>query len=113
MLDPFHLQRANKLSKVLKYESIHLNSWHHSHKKHKDILETHVVLLIFSPELEISGVVVQRIHQMQEMPIENHLGAVLDNFCCYDYGANDSEAVQKINTRTLELHANSLKQLIL
>ena len=27
--------------------------------------------------------------------------AVLVNFCCYDYGANASEAVQKISTRTL------------
>ena len=26
---------------------------------------------------------------------------VLVNFCCYEYGANASEAVQKISTRTL------------
>ena len=38
--------------------------------------------------------------------------AVLANFCCYDYDANVSEAVQKISTRTLELYANLLKQLI-
>ena len=46
-----------------KNKSIHLNSWHHSHKKQKNSLETQVVLLIFSLELEISGVAVQRIHQ--------------------------------------------------
>ena len=50
-------------SNTIKNESIHLNSWHHSHKKQKNSLETQVVLLIFSLELEISGVVVQRIHQ--------------------------------------------------
>ena len=35
--------------------------------------------------------------------------AVLANFCCYDYGVNASEAIQKISTRTLELYINSLK----
>ena len=50
-------------SNTIKNESIHLNSWHHSHKKQKNSLETQVVLLIFSLELEISGVAVQRIHQ--------------------------------------------------
>ena len=34
---------------------------------------------------------------------DNDFEAVLANFCCYDYGANTSEAVQKISTRTLEL----------
>ena len=38
---------------------------------------------------------------------ENDFEAVLVYFCCYDYGANASEAVQKISTRTLlELTAN-------
>ena len=32
---------------------------------------------------------------------ENDFEVVLVNFCCYDYGANASEAVQKISTRTL------------
>ena len=36
--------------------------WIHIHKKRKDSLEARVVLLIFSLKLEISGVVVQRIH---------------------------------------------------
>ena len=35
----------------------------HRHQKRKGSLETRAVLLIFSLELEISGVAVQRIHQ--------------------------------------------------
>ena len=50
-------------SNTIKNECIHLNSWHHSNKKQKDSLETGVVLLILLLELEISAVVVQRIHQ--------------------------------------------------
>ena len=37
----------------------------------------------------------------EELLSENDFEAVLANFCCYDYGANTSEAVQKISTRTL------------
>ena len=37
-----------------------------SHKKRKDSLETRAVLLIFSFEIEISRVAVQRIHQNSE-----------------------------------------------
>ena len=37
--------------------------FYHSHKKRKDSRETRAVLLIFSLELEISRVDVQRIHQ--------------------------------------------------
>ena len=80
-------------------------------------------MLIFSLELEISGVAVQIIYTSnktakngsfcEELLSENDFEAVLANFCCYDYGANTFEAVQKISTRTLELYANSLKQLIL
>ena len=44
---------------------------------------------------------------------ENDFEGVLVDFCCYDYGINTSEAFQKISARTLELYANSLKQLIL
>ena len=40
--------------------------WNHSHKKRKDSLETRAVFLIFSLELEISGVAIQRIHQNSE-----------------------------------------------
>ena len=48
----------------------------------------------------------------EELLGEIDFKAILANFC-YGYGANASEAVQKISTRTLELYANSLKQLIL
>ena len=107
-------------NKTIKNESIHLNSWYHSHKKQKDSLEKQVALLIFLLEREISGKPVQKIHQTaknvsfcEKLYSENDFEAVLANVCCYDYGTNASEAVQKINTRTLKFYANSLKQLIL
>ena len=59
-------------------------------------------LLIFWLELEIFGVAIQRIKTAkndnfcEELLSENDFEAVLANFCCYDYGANASEAVQKI-----------------
>ena len=37
----------------------------------------------------------------EELLSESDFEAVLVNYCCYEYGANASEAVQKINTRTL------------
>ena len=43
-----------------------INCFLNSHKKRKDSQETWVVLLIFSLELEISGVAVQSIHQNSE-----------------------------------------------
>ena len=33
-----------------------------------------------------------------KMTLKNDFEAVLVTFCCYDYGANASEAVQKIGT---------------
>ena len=60
----FHFELLT--SNTMKNENIHLNSWHHSHKKQKDGLETRAVLLIFSLELEISGVAIERIHQTSE-----------------------------------------------
>ena len=67
-----------------------------------------MILLIISLELEIFGVAIQKIHQntkkwclCEELLIGNDVEAVLVNFCCYDYGPNASEAVQKISTRTL------------
>ena len=32
------------------------------------------------------------------LKIENDFEAILTTFCCYDFGANTSEAVQKIAT---------------
>ena len=79
-------------SNAIKNESIYPNSWHHSHKKQKNSLEIQVVLLIFSLELEISGVAVQRIYTSnktakngsfcEELLSENDFEAVLANFCC-------------------------------
>ena len=37
----------------------------------------------------------------EELLSKNDFEAVLVNFCCYEYGTNASEAVQKISTRTL------------
>ena len=61
--------------------SIHLNSWKHR-----------LYLLIFSLELEIFGVVVQKMHQnsknggfCEELLSENDFEAALVNFCCCDY----------------------------
>ena len=97
-------------------------AWHLSHQKQKDNLEMQVLSVdIFWLELEIFGVAVQRIHQNSKKNgsfCEELLGkidfeAVLASFCCYGYGANASETVQKISARTLELYTNSLKQLIL
>ena len=83
-----------------------------SHKKRrKDSRETRAVLLTFSLELEISGVAVQRIHQnsqkwwlCEELLCENDFEAVLATFCCYDYGAVASDAVQKITTDQKDYH---------
>ena len=68
----------------------------HSHKKRKDSLETRGVLLIFSLELETSGVAVQSIHQnSKELLSENEFEAILATCCCYDHGAKASEEDQK------------------
>ena len=75
------------LKNNIRLYSIYIN---HSHKKRKDSLETRVALLIFSLELEISGVAVQRIHQnngkwwlCEELLNENDFEAVLATFCCF------------------------------
>ena len=74
-------------------------------------METRTVLLIFSLELEISVVAIQRIHENSErwwltveFLSENDFEAVLATFCCHDYGANASEAVQKIASDQKDYH---------
>ena len=37
----------------------------------------------------------------EELLSENDFEAVLVNFCCYEYGANASETIQKISIRAL------------
>ena len=74
----------------------------HSHKKRRYSLKTRAVLLIFSLELEISGVAVQSIHQKttknSNFCSKNDLEAGLVTFCCYDHYAKPSEEVQMIAT---------------
>ena len=62
-------------------------------------------------EHKISGVAVQNIHQnnkkqwvCEELLSENDFEAVLAAFCCYDYGADASEAVQKIASDNKDFH---------
>ena len=40
----------------------------------------------------------------QELLSKNEFAAVLATFCCYDYGVNVSEAVQKIATDQKDYH---------
>ena len=62
-------------------------------------------MLIFSLELEISGVAVHSIHQKtaqngdfwKELLSGNDFESVLATFCCYDHGTKTSEAIQKID----------------
>ena len=68
-------------------------------------------MFIFLLELEVSGVVVHRIHWnnkkgsfCEKLLSENDFGTILATFCCYDYGANVSEAVQKIATDQKDYH---------
>ena len=71
-------------------------------------MEIWAVLLIFSLELEMSGVAVQSIHQK----VKNDFEAVLTTFCCYDHGAKASEEVQKIATDQKEYRKCSLCAII-
>ena len=73
-----------------KNESIHQNSWHHSHKKQKDSLETQVVFVdIFAWTWNIWGRRKVNTSKQQKMVAfvklfsENCFEAVLVNFCCY------------------------------
>ena len=70
-----------------------------------------LLIYLFSLELEICVVAVQRIHQnsknggfCEELLSENDFEAVLANFCCHDHCVNASEAVQKIATDQQDYH---------
>ena len=83
----------------------------YSHRKRKDSLKTRALLLIFSLELEISGVAIQRIQQnsknvsfCEESHSENDFEVVLATFCCHDNGGSTSEAVPKIATDQKDYH---------
>ena len=95
-------------------EMLSEKDFEHSHKKRKDSLEKQAVLLMFSLELEISGVAIQSIHQnsqkwwlCQELLSENDFEAVLVTFCCYEHDIKASEAVQKIATDQKEYRKSS------
>ena len=83
----------------------------HNHKKRSDSLETRAVLLIFRLNLKYLGwscreyiKTVKNGGFCEELPSENDFEAVLATFCCYDYGANASKAVQKIVTDQKDYH---------
>ena len=121
----FHYFELVACNTINKNESIHLNSWPGTLiiRNRKIIWKHRSFLLIFWLELEIFGVAGWPYREYiktakngsfcEELLGEIDFETVLANFCCYGYGANASEAVQKISARTLELYANSLKQLIL
>ena len=106
-------------SNTNKNESIRLNSCHHSHKKQKDGLETQVVFVdIFAWTWNIWGGRTENTSKEQKMVAffcdellsENDFEVILVNFCCYDYGANASEAVQKMHMghwSCMPAHGNS------
>ena len=84
----------------------------HSDKKRKDSLGTQVVLLIF---FSLNLKYLLWLHKeyiktaknggfCERLLSENDFEAVLATFCCYDYGANASEAVQKIATDQKDYH---------
>ena len=47
----------------------------------------------------------------EELLSENDFEVVFVNFCCYDYGANASETVQKISTRKANFMATPMKNI--
>ena len=95
-----------------KNESIHSNSWHHSHEKQKDGR----ICWYFHLKLKYLGLpyreyikTAKNSSSCEKLLGEKDFETVLVNFCCYGYGGNAFEAVQKSSTRILELYANSLK----
>ena len=127
MLDPFHLQRVNKLYRKYINQSGSTKKnicWYRTQKLPKNIniylrnyqTETAIFLaskhektvmacsyLNFSiPTENTSTANLWGVWGIcDELLNENDIESVLVNFCCYEYGTNASEAVQKISTRTL------------
>ena len=80
-----------------------LTKYYHSHKKRKKFLKTQVILLIICLNSKYLGWpygeyidTAKNGGFCEELLSENNFEAVLATFCCYDYGANASEPVQKI-----------------
>ena len=59
----FNFNTHKRMDTKVKKHKLMNNPIYHIEKKQKDSLETRVVLLIFLLELEMSGVVVQQMHQ--------------------------------------------------
>ena len=81
------------------------NTCQHSHNKLEDSLETRAVLLIFSSNLKYLGWPYRAYIKTEknggfceELLSDNSFEVVLTTFCCYEYDANVSEAVQRIAT---------------
>ena len=99
-----------------KNESIHQNSWHHSHKKQIDSLETQVVFVdIFAWTWNIWGRRKVNTSKQQKMVAfvklfsENCFEAVLVNFCCYGLWCQCFRRLAQ--GYCWSSYANSLKQL--
>ena len=97
---------------VLKILVQHIGQYIHSHNKRKFNLEKRAVMSVFSLELEISGVTVQRINQnsekwwlLREISYWNWLWGYFNySLRCYGCCANTFEAVQKFATDEKEYH---------
>ena len=97
-----------------KYKLIAINIRKKQKQKQNLSLKTQAVLLICSLELTISGVPAERTYQKsekcrlcEEWLSEDDFEVVLEILCCYDYGANASEAVQKIAEDSKDYHKYS------
>ena len=125
VLDPFHLQRVNKLYRKYKPVKItqkeHMLIWnsettqkpkHLSSPNRSSYFSSYkawknnygIQLFKFFHTENTSNFKTQTAKNggfFEELLSENDFEAVLVNFCCYEYGANASEAVQKISTRIL------------
>ena len=78
MLDPFHLQWVNKL-----------------YRKHKSV----GVIFPYRKYIKIA----KKSDFCEELLSENDFEVVLVNFCCYEYGANASKAVQISSVQLCQL----------
>ena len=76
-------------------------------------MERWFVLIIFLLDLKISGVAVQETHKNNEkrlLSVRIFFDAVLATFCCYDCGANCSDAVEKMATNQKDHRKSSFHQ---
>ena len=110
MLDPFHLQTGNKLYR--KYKPVRIIQKEHllilgTRKLPKNLniyLRNHQTeTAIFLATKHEKAITMAKNGGFCFLLSENDFETVLVNFCCYEYGANASEAVQKTSTSTRTL----------